>query len=180
MNKVYVLAPLVAMVIFAGIYWHYFGIREATLAETRRVEALARERKKTEQDAARTLAAEQAKVTVAKRNQEKAEKEKRDEAEKQAKLDLEQQRSTAAEQAWRLRPRIDRLRSELDTAKAGLARAEERSRELREEQLFLAEQVQRVEANQQAFLTLLEKLDAAERQRAATAPANRTAAAGKN
>src|SRR5262249_55094697 len=131
--------------------------------EAKRVDARKKEQKKIEQDAAQRQAMEQARQAMAARKEEKERKEALEASQKQARTDLEQRRSTATEQVWRLRPQVDRLRSELDIAKAAVARNEERKRELEREQEFLVRDGQAVEANRDTYYRLLEKLETAER-----------------
>src|SRR6185436_6044849 len=93
--------------------------------------------KAAQQQQVRVKAEEQARLTIAKRNQERADKERLEEAQKQARSNLEQRRDAAASQARTLRPQLDRLRSELETTRAAITRGAERKRELQKEQSFL-------------------------------------------
>ena len=170
MNKFYAIAPLVGLMLFGGVYAKHARTYEARLAETKRLEDLAKEEKAKQQRATQALALEQATAATARRTQERLEKERLEEAQKQARIDAEHHRSAAIEDAKRLRLRVDRLRTELGNIKDTLARGEERIRELRQEEVFLADYVKQAEANRGSFYQLLEKLEAAERGRTAALP----------
>lgn len=177
MNKVYLLAPLAALLAFGSFYWKHARAHEVRLAEIARAEVLAREQKKAQRAAEQQRAMEQAGLVIAQRQREREEKERADEAYKQTQHELEQRRNRAADQMRRIRPQLDRLRLELEATQAAIARGEEQKRELQREQMFLADYVRAAESNRDAFYRLLEKLEAVERTRAAggapSAPANR-------
>ena len=166
MKKIYVLAPLAGLMVFGSVYWKHARLHEMRLAETKRLEAAARQEKRDQQQAAQLKAHEQATLAMAKRNQERLDKERLEDIQKQARLELEQRRNLAGEKSRRLRPQIDHLRREIETVEAAVARAEERARELQQEEEFLADYVKQAEANREAFQRLLEKLEHIERTRA--------------
>ena len=167
MHKIYALAPLAGLLLFGSYYWKHARLHEARMAEIARLEDIAKQEKRTAQDAARAKAEEQARITIAQRKHEREEKERWEETQKQARLALEQRRNAAMEQARKLRPQIDRLRSDLETVNATVTRNEERKRELQQEQIFLTGFVKEAEANRNTFYGLLEKLEKVERNRPA-------------
>jgi len=171
MHKIYALAPLVGLLLFGSYYWKHARLHEARMTEIARLEDIAKQARRAEQGAARTKAEEQARITIAQRKQEREEKDRLEEAQKQARLGLEQRRNAAMEQARKLRPQIDRLRSDLQTIDAAIARSEERKRELQQEQTFLTGYVKEAEANRNTFYGLLQKLETVERSRP-TGPSN--------
>jgi hypothetical protein len=167
MKKIYVIGPLAGLLVFGGIYWQHAEKHAAQLAQVKLDEERAREEKRVQQDAARRLAMEQATAALAKRNAERAEKERIEEAQKLARAELETRRNTAFDRTRRLRPTIDRLRSEIETLNAAIARNEERKRELEQEQVFLADYVRQAEANRATIYAVLEKLESVEIRRIA-------------
>lgn len=167
MKRIYVLGPLVGLLVFGVFHWQHAKAHAARQVEIARQTEDARKAKEAEHAAARAQATEQARLAVLRRNQERAEEEKTEEARRQLKAELEQRRDTAIERAHRLRPQLDRLRSEIETVTAALARNEDRRRELEQEQAFLAGFVRQAETNREEFYRVLAQLEAAERAPAA-------------
>jgi hypothetical protein len=180
MNKIYALAPLAGLLLFGGFYWKHSIRHTERLAEIQRLADQAKQEKREREEAASATARAQAAVALAERKREREEKERVEALQKQARLDLEQRRNAASDRARKLRPQVDRLRVEIDAAHAGIARHEERKRELLHEQAFLGGYVQQADANRNAFYQLLEKLEAIDRARAAESANPRHAGAGRS
>jgi hypothetical protein len=167
MNKAYLLAPLAGLLVFGGYYWKHARLHEKRVVAIAQAEATARQQKEAQRAADHLAAMDQAKVTLAQRKAERDAKDRVEATQKQTRLDLEQRRNLAQDRARKLRPQLDRLRFEVEAVQATLHRLRETRRELEQEQAFLTTYVREVEANRQSYFTLLEKLQAAERSRAA-------------
>jgi hypothetical protein len=150
-------------------------LHDARAQEVTRLADIEKQEKRAKEDSARRVAHEQAALILAQRKQERAEKERHEEAQKQARIALEHRRNAAIEQARKLRPQIDRLRTDLEILTSAIARSEERKRELHAEQIFLAGYIKEAEANRNRFYQLLEKWETIERDRAAIPPDGRPA-----
>jgi hypothetical protein len=178
MNKIYAFAPLAGLVVFGSYYWKEARLHDARVQEITRLADIEKQEKRAKEDSARRLAHEQAALALAQRKQERAEKERQEEAQKQARIALEHRRNAAVEQARKLRPQIDRLRTDLEILTSAIARSEEHKRELHDERIFLTSYIKEAESNQNRFYQILEKWEAIERDRAA-APDNRPAGSQK-
>lgn len=169
MKKIYVLAPVVALGVFSAVWWNHGSAREARLAAHRGREEALRQQKLREAADARTKAMADATVAREARAREQAEKAQREERWKALRLAEEQRSLAAGAKAQALRTRLEQSRAELDRVEAGIARGEERARELGGEERFLADCVRRAEENRASYLALLERFEAAERASAAAA-----------
>jgi hypothetical protein len=165
MNKVYVIAPLIGLALFSGVYAKHAREFDERAAETRRVERLAAEEKTKQQRAAQAAAIEAAQAAIELRKRERAEQERVEERRKQARLDAEQRRLAAANNEQRLRTRLERLRAELASTGDLVARTERQNDALQREQAFIVDHIQQASANREKLFSLLEKLEAAERAR---------------
>ncbi len=168
MKTIYAVAPLAGLLLFGSFYWKHARLHAQREAEQEQRELLARQEKSARLHRERELATAQAKITLARRQQERAEKEQEAEARRAARAALEQRRTVALEQTRKLRPQLDRLRLEIESVTAAVARAEDHARELRLEQAFLTDYVRQAEANRQTHYEILERLEAAERARTAS------------
>src|SRR5215207_3722028 len=113
MNKIYLLAPLVGMSVFGGVYTKYARHHETRLAETRRQEALLKAEKLAAEETAKTKALEGARMSQSKRERERLEKNREEDARKETRRVLEERRTLAIEASGRLRPQVALLRTEL-------------------------------------------------------------------
>lgn len=168
MNKVYLIAPLLALGIFSGVYVKHARAYQARLDETEQLALLAKKEKAAQQAAAQEAARREAVAAIAQRKAAHAEKEHLEEAQKQARREAEQRRLAAAEQEKRLRLRLDRLKADVTTTSESLRRSENEIAELEREQVFLADYVRQADANRNSFYHLLERLEIIERERLAT------------
>jgi chromosome segregation ATPase len=159
MNKAYVLFPLAGVAFFAGIYSHHSRQHELRLAAAKEVAELARTEKLRQEAKARATAHAQATALLEERRLQRLEQTRIDDARKQRRLELEQRRDAAFARIRKLRPQLDRLRSELDLLSAAVARAEERTLQLQQEQMFLASYVEEAEENRARFFRVLEQIE---------------------
>jgi DNA repair exonuclease SbcCD ATPase subunit len=159
MNNVYFIAPLVGLLIFGSVYSKYARAYAARTAETQRLEAAAREEKKSADEAARANALETARVAQIRRSEERAEKAREEETRKEARRALEEQRNLAAAEVGRLRPQVALLRRELDAMEAAVARGEERTRQLQLKEQTIHEQVKQTAVSRAALDQLLERIE---------------------
>ncbi len=168
MNKIYLIAPLIALAIFGGVYAKHARAYEARLEEAERLALLVKKEKAAQHAVAQEKARVDALVAVAQRQAERAEKQLLDDAQKEARRDAEQRRLAAAEQEKRLRVRLDRLKTDVTTTTEALTRSATEIAELEREQVFLADYVRGADANRDSFYRLLERLETIERNRLAT------------
>ena len=169
MKKVYVIAPLAALLAFGGFYWQHQRVYQARLAAERRVAEDEKERKRLADLAARNQAHALALAAAEQRRRDRAAKDEIEAARREARAEAEQRRARAATEERKLRTRLDQLQPQLAALEATVARTVERRRELQQEQLFLARYVEAAEENRTSFLQLLEQLERLERLRP-TAP----------
>lgn len=171
MKKLYLVAPLAALLVFGGLYATYSIRREHALAvqqaqaETDRLEKIRRDQ------AAVAASREAAAKADAERRQARLARAQHDAALKDAQAAAERQRTQAFEQERKLRTQIERRRTEVARATESLAVLTPRQKELADESAFLADYLTRAEPNREAYVRLVEKIDAAEKLAAAPAPA---------
>lgn len=168
MNNVYLLAPLVGLLIFGGVYSKYARSYAARATETQRLEDTARADKKAADEAAKANALEMARVAQIRRSEERADKMREEEIQKQARRTLEEQSNLAVAEVGRLRPQVVALRRELDAMEATIARSEERTRQLQLKEQTVRDQVKQTAASRAALDQLLERLEAFQLRRAAS------------
>ncbi|MES2693770.1 MAG: hypothetical protein V4773_09880 [Verrucomicrobiota bacterium] len=159
MNKVYVVAPLLAVAVFAGYYWQHHRRYTARLVEEQRIEREAREVRQQVEFAAREKAQAEAIAAREQRRQELAVKEAQEAARRQKRTDAEHRRTIAANEERKLRQRVEQLRNEIGSLQTAVTRTVERRRELQAEQAHLVEYVEAAEANRISIRRFLEQLD---------------------
>ena len=177
MNKIYLLVPLCGVLIFGGIYWNFSQKYEANIAVKKSIEGQKKAEQAKRDIENREKAYKEAVAALERRKLEREAKEKRDEAEKQARIDAEDRRSRSFEERKKFREQVDRLKKDVKAVEDEVAKIGEQKKQLTLEQAFLATYVQKAEANTKTYYQLLDKLDGAEKARAAAERAARAAAA---
>ena len=176
MNKVYFIIPLIGLLIFGGFYYNFTSkYDEKIRAELAKVEQAKKER--AAQDIKNREAAIKAAIeTQAKRKVEREKKEAAEEAKRVARQEAEDQRLHTFDERNKLRDQVGRLKKDLDEVKAATAKvADEKKRNL-DEEAFLRTYVTQAESNVKYYYALLDKIDAAEKARAAAEAAAAAAA----
>lgn len=166
MKKAYVLFPVLAMLIFFGIWWNYNAKYEAAKAEKARLAREARDAKLIAEAEERKLAIQMAVAAAETRKQERDAKNAQQLAEKEAR----QQAKEASDKAYRDKEKLarqkERLIKDVETEHEAIAKLEERKRTLNSEEAFLRQYVRMAENNHQGLQRVLEKIAAADTARA--------------
>jgi chromosome segregation ATPase len=171
--KTYVIAPLVALLLFSGYYWQATGAlrRAAEAAEAQRAaEHTARlqaEREAQKQALTAALAEQE------RRKKERAEKEAAELATQEARQAALTKLDAARRRQNELTRQLDRLRADLAIENKSVAELEAAQKTHLSEQAFLRDFTAQADANVKSLATVLEKLlaaQAAARAAAAKAP----------
>lgn len=169
MNKVYLVAPLLAVAVFAGYYWHYHRRYTARIDEAHRQAEAAKEARRREEQAARDKAQAAALAAREERQLELTAKAVEETALREARAEAEQRRVHAANEERKLHQRIAQLKADVGALQTAVARTLDRERELQQEQTFLNQYMELAEENRSSLQRLLERLD-----RSAANPPRRT------
>ena len=179
MNKLYILVPVLGLIAFYGVYWNFekeYKQKQVAIAQQKEQDRIEKNKRDI---AAREKAIKDAIEATEKRKQERLEKERIDEAKKKARLEAEDRRQRAYDDRKRTRDQLDRLKKDVDTTKAEISKLDEEKKKHLDEQAFLKGYVKQAEANVKYYYDLLDKLKAAEDERARLEAAA-AAAAKKN
>jgi hypothetical protein len=177
MNKAYIIWPLAGLLVFGGFYWNFIR----TYSEKQRQEEVGRQEERKariiRETEIRRKAILEAITAQEKRMADRAAKEKREEEEKAARTALIDHRNRVFDEVnKRLRPQVDRLKSDADDVKEQIAKAELEGKQYIEEETFLRSLVTKAESNVKEYYALLDQLTAAEKARADAAKAAAAAA----
>lgn len=172
MNTVYLLAPLLGMLVFGGVYSKYARDYHARAAEQQQREAAVRAEKKAADEVARETALEAARVAQLRRNEERTEKARLEEQQRQERLSLEDRRNAAIAEAAQLRSRLTKLRGELEAVTTTVERSERQNRHLQLREHAVLDRTKRAEEERELLQTLLDRLESFELRRAAGAPSS--------
>jgi small-conductance mechanosensitive channel len=174
----YFLVPLVALAVFAGIYWRYSATYEARMEAVEKVNAEKKRAKAEEEAHNREKAIKDALAQQEKRHKEKAEREAKQAAESEARERAAAALRKAQDDSRKIAEQVRRLQKDVDDSKKEIAKIEEDRKALVDEQAFLRDYVKKAAANTQSLTGVLERIDAADR--AAEANARAAAAAKKS
>jgi colicin import membrane protein len=166
---VYFIAPLVFTAIFAVFYVSYAKDYNARLAKMEENKQLERKKKLDEEAKAREKAIADAVAQTEKRKKEKAEKEAREQQERDRRELAAQELRKAQEDSRKYEDQLKRLQKDIDENKDAIAKINEDKKQLVEQEKFLRDYVQKAEANTQSLTGVMEKIDAADKARAAAA-----------
>jgi hypothetical protein len=176
MKKVYVLGPVLGLLVFTAFYWNF---SRGAVERQHQVELRQQEERKArilKEAESRKRAIEDAIAAQLKRAAERAIKEKKTEEEnaaRQALLDKRQQ--TFDDVNRRLRPQLDRLKSDADEIKASIAQLELQKKQYVDEEAFLRTYVRKAQDNLKTYYAILDRIAAAEKARADAEAAARVA-----
>lgn len=159
MNKVYLVAPLLAVAVFAGYYWHYHRRYTARIDEAHRQAEATREARRREEQAARDHAQAAALAAREQHQAVLAAKAAEEASLREVRAEAEQRRTHAANEERKLRQRIDQLKADVGALQTAVTRTLDRERELKQEQSFLNQYMELAEENRGSLQRLLERLD---------------------
>lgn len=158
MTKAYVLPPVLALLVFAGVYaGHVGGMKERDAADRARVEAAAKARAEEEQ-AARKAAMAEAIAQAEARKVERAAKEAREAAQKEERQLALDARSKAYQEQEKFSRQAERLKKEIAAEEAALAKLAVEAKAAAAEVAFLRDFVVKAEANARSLEALVAKL----------------------
>jgi hypothetical protein len=160
--KTYVLVPLLALLLFGGLYWQATGAmrRDAEAAEARRV-AEHQSRLQAERDAQREALAT-ALAEQERRKQERAAKEVADLAAQEARQAALAKLDSARRRQSDLSRQLDRLRADLAAENRAVADLEAARKAGLAEQAFLRDFTTQADANAKSLAAVLEQILAAQ------------------
>ena len=159
MKKLYLLAPLVAMIVFTVVYAsHRSGLREREAAKREEAAAALKIRNEKEQEERRAAMAE-AIAQAERRKNERDAKAAKDTAEKETRQLAVDARDKAYRDQEKFSRQIERLRKEIEAEQAELAKLAAARKKAEAERAFLVEFVTKSQANVQALQALLTKLN---------------------
>lgn len=169
MPKVYFIAPLVALALFAAVFFNFkSGYRERAQARLTEVASAKEAKLKAEADA-RRLAIEDALRSQEQRKKEREAKEAAELAEKAARQLVIDAREKSYREQEKLARQLERVRKDIAVEKETVAKLTAVLTSAAAERDFLRAFVQKVEASAKKFDAVLTQIDTAERARAAEA-----------
>lgn len=175
MNKLYILIPVIGCLLFGAYFWNFNAEYKAKQAEkVQKALEIAKERQKQEV-ADRQHAYEAAIKAQAQRKAEREERERIEEEKKKHRVDLEEKRERAFAERRKNREQVDRLKKEVAGVEEEIAKLELQKKTHLDEQAFLKTYVKQAEANVKSYYDLLDKIEAAEKARAAAEAAAKAA-----
>jgi chromosome segregation ATPase len=164
MNKVYLIAPIAGLALFAGLYPKSARDFNARIAETDRRAKLDADEKTARQKAAEAKARADAAVAAEKRKQELADKQRADDARRQARTDAEERRNAARDEVQNLRTQLKHLLAELTAERDAAGRSEKTLLALQQEEQRVRDSVQLAAAQHAATQALAERINASQPQ----------------
>ena len=160
MTKTYLLPPVVALLIFAGVYIsHVGGMKEREAVAKAKTEAVAKAKAEAEAES-RKIAMAEAIAQAETRKKERAAKEAAEAArkeERQAALDA---RAKAYQEQEKLFRQAERLKKDIEAEQAALAKLAVEAKEAAAEEAFLREFVAKAQANARDLESVAAKLAA--------------------
>jgi hypothetical protein len=169
MNKAYLFAPVVALLLFIAVYWNFqsgYEAREAARQELIQAEKKAKLAAEVE---ARRQAVEDAVKAQEVRKKEREAREAADRARQQERQLVIDARDKAFREQEKNSRQLARLKEDLAAEKQALAKLTEARAALVAEETFLRDYVRKAEANVKALETVLQKIAQAEAARLAAA-----------
>jgi colicin import membrane protein len=178
MNKVYIIAPLIALAVFSGFYMNFTKGYAAKIEAVKAKEVADKKEKARIEVENREKAIQAAIEAQAKRKIEREAKEKLEEDKRTARQNAEDKRERAFSDRNKLADQARRLKKDLEEVQAEVKKIEEQKKTYVDEQAFLKNYIKQAEANVKYYYDLLDKIALAEKARADAAAA--AAAAKKN
>ncbi len=169
MTKTYFFPPVLALLLFAGLYIsHVGGMKEREALAKARVEAAAKAKAEAEAESRKAAMAE-AIAQAETRKRERAAKEAREAAQKEERQLALDARSKAYQEQEKLARQAERLKKEIEAEQTTLAKLAAEAKDAAAEEAFLREFVVKAQTNARNLETVVARLSAA--AVAATAPA---------
>ncbi len=165
MNKIYLIAPLAALVVFAVIHRHFFSEFSMREAEATRAAITARETAERVRQASADTARDAALAAQERRRADAEEKKRHTEELRAARLADEQRRDAAIELEAKLRRQLAALQSEREAEEKALADEREKIRQLQLEKSSNERALAFAAATNIALLRLRDEIEAADAQR---------------
>lgn len=175
----YFLVPLVGLVLFGAVYWQFSNGYEKRQEDRATADRQKKEAKIQEENRNRLKAVEEAKIAQDKRKAEKAAKEARDTKDKEDREIAKSARDKSRADADKIESQAKRLGKEIEEAKKEIQQIEETKARSVADETFLKIYIKQVEANRASLLTVVEKIDAADKAAEARAKEEAAAAAKK-
>lgn len=163
-NYAYIIAPVVGLAIFTGIYLKYSSGYEARVEETKKREKAVLQAKLDQEALGRKSAADAAFIAQEKRKKEKAAKEAKDIEDRELREKAAQIRNKAVRDAEKMVAQVKRLTKEITDEKAVIAKVEEEKKRHVDESAFLRDYVKKAEDNSKSLLSVLDKIAEADRR----------------
>lgn len=159
MNKTYFLAPLLALIVFTGFYTvHRGGLKDREAAKAAAAEAALQAKNEADLAARKTAMAE-AIAAAELRKKEKDAKAAKDAADKEARQLAIDARDKAFRDQDKIAKQIDRVKKDIETEQAALAKLAAARKEAEAEKAFLTDFVAKAQTNVQALQAVLTKLN---------------------
>ncbi len=172
MNRIYFLAPLLGLIVFAGIHaWSQSGQQERIEARQIALKAEQEARLAAEREARRIAIAEAMQVQ-AQRKKERAERDVREAAEREARAAALDARDQAFREQDRLTRQMERLKREIATEQEAVNQLQSQFDAALAEQTYLKDFVPLARANAAELRRVLEQIAAAEAARLKQAAEN--------
>lgn len=169
MPKVYFIAPLVALALFAAVFFNFkSGYREREQARQTEIAAV-KEAKLKAEAGARRLAIEEALRAQELRKKERETKEAADLAEKAVRQTVIDTREKSYREQEKLIRQLERVRKDIASEKETVAKLASVKTAALAERDFLRDFVKKAEASSKKFEAVLTQIDTAERARTAEA-----------
>jgi preprotein translocase subunit SecF len=175
----YFLVPLVGLALFGAVYWQFSSGYEKRQEERMAAERQKKDAKVQEENRNRMKAVEEAKIAQDKRKAEKAVKEARDTKDKEDRELAVQARRKAQNDTEKLESQSKRIAKEIEEAKKEIQVIEETKARSIADETFLKTYIKQVESNRAGLLTVVEKIEAADKAAEARAKEEAAAAAKK-
>lgn len=176
MNKIYFSGPILAMLLFTGIYISaQSGVKERQAAAELQARTERENKIKADNEARRKAVADAltAQEIRKKEREEKEARETREKEERQAAIDA---RDKSYREQDKLARQVERLKKDIDLEKSAIAKIQDNMAIIQAEETFLKDFVQKARGNVKTLETLLTQITAAENARAAAAAAAAAAA----
>ena len=180
MNKIYLIAPLIGVLIFGGFYHQFSKGHETKLVQIKVAADNAKKEKARKLEEDRKIAVAAALKSSQLRAEETAKKKQIEEDKRAAREVAEDKRLRANSDKNRLTDTSRRLKKDLEEVQDEIKKLELEKKTLQDEQAFLREYVKQAESNVSYYRGLLDKIALAEKARADAAAAAAAAAAKKS
>lgn len=175
MNKIYIIVPLLGCLLFGAYFWNFNTEYKEIEAKKKAAAVKAIKDKLIEDEKNRVIAYQNAIKAQEQRKKEKEERERIEEEKKKNRQDHEDRRERAFNERKKFREQVERLKKEVAAVEEDITKIEAEKKSHQDELVFLKDYVRQAESNVKYYYDLLEKIDAAEKARAAAEAAEKAA-----